>query len=70
MITGIVILLFIFVFLFDFKPILKNGEKKEKIVHGTIMVLSFTALILYSFDIYVPSPTIPIKNMIHILFGV
>lgn len=70
MLTGIVILLFVFVYLFDCKPVLKEGKKTEKIVHISIMSISFIVLILYSFGISVPSPTEPIKNVVSLLFGV
>lgn len=70
MLTGIVILLFVFVYLFDYKPVLKEGKKTEKIVHISIMSISFIVLILYSFGISVPSPTEPIKNVVSLLFGV
>lgn len=70
MLTGIVILLFVFVYLFNYKPVLKEGKKTEKIVHISIMSISFIVLILYSFGISVPSPTEPIKNVVSLLFGV
>lgn len=70
MLTGIVILLFVFFYLFDYKPVLKEGKKTEKIVHISIMSISFIVLILYSFGISVPSPTEPIKNVVSLLFGV
>ena len=70
MLTGIVILLFVFVYLFDYKPVLKEGKKTEKIVHISIMSISFIVLILYSFGISVPSPTEPIKNVVSLLWCV
>lgn len=70
MLTGIVILLFVFVYFFDYKPVFKNGEKNEKIVHVSIMAISFVILILYSIDITLPSPTEPIKNVVSFLFNV
>lgn len=70
MLTVIVILLFVFVYFFDYKPVFKNGKKNEKIVHVSIMAISFVILILFSIGITLPSPTEPIKNVINLLFDV
>lgn len=70
MLTGIVTLLFVFVYLFDYKPVIQKGKNAEKIVHISIMSISFIILILYSFGISVPTPTEPIKNVVSALFGV
>lgn len=70
MLPVIVVILFIFVYLFDYKPILKNGGIKEKILHGAILAISFSILILNSFGVSIPSPSEPIQKAIHAMFGI
>jgi protein-S-isoprenylcysteine O-methyltransferase Ste14 len=68
MLTTIVILLYVCVMLFDFLPSRKDRSKKESIVYFGILSVSFCVLLLYSFDIKVPGPSEPIRNVVETLF--
>lgn len=68
MLTAIVLILFLPAMYFDHMTVLKQAEKKEKIIHFSIMLVSFCVLILYSLDISVPSPAGPIINAIDAIF--
>jgi len=70
MLPLIIVLLFIFVYLFDYKPVLMDGNTKEKILHGSIMAISFCILMLHSLGVQIPSPTDSIEKMIHSIFGI
>ena len=68
MLTVIVILLYVFVILFDSIPSKKDRTKKGSIVYWTILTISFCVLLLYSLDIRVPGPSEPIRHIIEKLF--
>jgi len=68
MLATIVILLYVCVVLFDFIPSKKHRSKKESIVYCFLLSVSFCVLILYSFDIKVPGPSEPIRNVVEKLF--
>ena len=68
MITSIVITLFAVVFLVDYLPLLKRPGEKGKVVYGALMAVSLCVLLLYTFQIPVPSPAEPIRNAIDALF--
>jgi uncharacterized protein with PQ loop repeat len=72
MLTFIVLLLFAGVVAFDFVPQIKQagGSKKTSAVYIVFLIVSFTVLLLYSFGVEVPSPAVPIKNIVGALFGV
>lgn len=70
MLPFIIVILFIFVYLFDYKPVLKNGNTKEKILHGSIMAISFCILMLHSMGVSIPSPSDSIEKMIHAVLGI
>jgi hypothetical protein len=71
MLTVIVLLLFAAVIVFDFVPQAKQGAaKKDKAVYLAIIAVSFIVLLLYSFNITVPSPTGPIQSIVKSLFNV
>jgi hypothetical protein len=68
MLTAIVLFLFLFVILFDRLTLLKKTDKREKIIYYFLMSISFVILILYSFDISVPSPSSVIKDALDAIF--
>ncbi len=70
MLPTIIVVLFIIVYLFDYRPILKSGDIKEKILHGAILAISFSVLMLNSFGVSIPSPSEPIQKAIHAMFGI
>nr|WP_319487672.1 hypothetical protein [uncultured Caproiciproducens sp.] len=68
MLTFIVIILYLAVILFDFIPVIKSGDKKICWVYSVFMAVSFCVLILYTFDIMVPSPSGLIKHLVEIFY--
>ena len=68
MLTAIVILLYICVVLFDFLPSKKTRSKKESVIYCTLLFVSFSVLVLFTFDIRVPGPSEPIRNIVEKLF--
>lgn len=69
MLTTIVILLYVCVVLFDFLPSKKDQSIKDSLIYCILLSVSFIVLILFSFDIHVPGPTEPIKNIVEKLFN-
>ena len=68
MTTAIVVVLFAFILVKDIFPHWKSTEVKDKIIYCAFMLASFSVLILYTFNIPVPSPTDPIRNLIDAIF--
>ena len=65
----IIIILYLFVVLFDFLPMIRkkeNKKKKEVWVYAVIMVLSFCPLFLESCGVGIPPLYKPIEDVIHI----
>jgi len=65
-----VIVLYLLTVVLDLMPIIKSGKKKEYLVYLALLAVSFTVLVLYSFDIKVPGPTDLIINSIKGLFHI
>lgn len=70
MLTAIVVFLYAGTVAFDFLPKLKGQPKKNKIVYCALIGISFIVLILYSLGIMVPSPAVPIKNLVKSIFKI
>ncbi len=68
MLTFIVVILYVLVILLDFLPVLRAGQKKECWVYSVFLAVSFCVLLLYSLDVKVPSPSVPIKNLVEKIF--
>lgn len=68
MLTAIVILLFLPAMFLEHMTVLKQAEKKEKILYFSIMLVSFCVLILYSLKVSVPSPAGLIISTIDAIF--
>ncbi len=47
----------------------KNGSRREFWVSAVFLTAGFIILALASFDIYLPSPFIPVKWIIHTIFN-
>ncbi|MDP4093383.1 MAG: hypothetical protein Q8920_08485 [Bacillota bacterium] len=65
----IVILIYSVVFLYDFLPLYKQKEWKEFIVNACLGLVSFTIALLLSFNLKIPSPEAPIREIITSIFG-
>lgn len=59
---AIVLFFYAAVLLFDYIPMCKKKGKKENIIYGSFLVITFVVLLLYSFDIDLPSPSEPIRH--------
>lgn len=70
MMTLIVVLMYFFVFLFDFWPLAKNKKKNELWAYSIALIISFSILLLFTFDIVIPSPSKPIQNIVQTLFHI
>ena len=68
MLTAIVLSLFLPVTLYEWKATLKHADKKVKIIHTSIMLVSFCVLMLYSLDVSVPSPSDMITDVVEAIF--
>lgn len=68
MITGIVVVFFLAILALDLRPLWKNMNIKIRIVYCSLLLASFCVLVLYTINIPVPSPAIPIIKLIDALF--
>lgn len=64
MLTAMVVFLFVPAMIFEWKAGLKSAGAKVKILHFSIMLISFCVLLLYSFDISLPSPSNMIGDLV------
>ncbi|MEA4969438.1 MAG: hypothetical protein VB051_02795 [Candidatus Pelethousia sp.] len=68
MLTAIVLFLFLPVALYEWLVTLKHADKKVKIIHTSVMLVSFCVLMLYSLNVRVPSPTDMIMDVVESIF--
>lgn len=66
--TLIIMALYAGVILFHWIPLVKSKNKKEIWVSSVLTAVSFVILILYTFNIYVYSPSQLFESMIHAAF--
>jgi len=67
-ITAIVVVLFAVILVKDFMPYWKSTGIKDKIVYCALMLASFSMLILYTFNVLIPSPAEPIRDLVDAIF--
>ncbi len=70
MLTVMVLSLFLLGTLYECATVLKQAAKKVKILHLSIMLVSFCVLMLYSLNVPVPSPSGLIVRVIKAIFKV
>lgn len=68
MITFIVVVVLLIILVVDLMPKWNTMGMKEKIVYSSLMAISFGVLILYTFNVDIPSPTTPITKLLDTLF--
>ena len=68
MLTAIVLFLFLLVTLYEWTATLKHENKRVKIIHTSIMLVSFCVLMLYSLNVPVPSPSNMIADVLEAIF--
>ena len=68
MLISIILLLFALSILIDYATGLKRAKKKVKILHFTLMLISFCVLVLHSLDVRIPSPANWIVDTLEAIF--
>ena len=68
MIAVIVVVTFLAILAFDLLPEWSAFDTKGKIIYFALMLVSLSVLILYTMNVPVPSPTMPITKLIEALF--
>jgi hypothetical protein len=66
----ICILFYIIVFIFDIVPLIKARRKKTLLVYLPVFLLTLVINILFGLGVKIPSPMLPIKNAVSLIFGV
>ena len=64
MVTVIVLALYLSVVIWNFIPLVKKGDKKQSIVYGVFLSVSFCVLILHCYNIAVPGPSEAIRVVV------
>lgn len=64
MLIAMVLFLYVPAVLFEWFTVLRHAEKKLKILHSSMMLISFCALILYSLHVSLPSPNDMIMDVL------
>jgi hypothetical protein len=67
--TAIVFILYIVIIFIDVVPFMKKNKWKERIIYLSILLFTFTILMLDSLDITIPSPAVLIKYIINKTIG-
>ncbi len=68
MITIIVVVIFLAIIAADLLPKWNSMGTKDKVLYCVLMLISFSVLVLFTFDVKIPSPTKPITELIDALF--
>ena len=68
MLTAIVLFLFLLITPMECMTVLRHSAKKTKILHLSLMLISFGVLMLYTFNVSVPSPAEGITDVIEAIF--
>lgn len=70
MIATIIYSVLVIIFIFhDLVPLIKNKQWKTSILYSVIIVFSLSIIVLYAFNVKVPSPAKPIKNFVTKVFN-
>ena len=62
--TFIIVVLYFFVIIIDYRKTIKENNKKISIFYTVFLLLSFSILILKSIDVNIPSPSFVIQKII------
>lgn len=62
-----VIALFAGAIIFDYVPGRKSRKKKENLIYGTLLALSFVILFLFSVGVNIPSPAKGIEDVVKLI---
>lgn len=62
-------LIYIYFVIADLIPLYQNKRLKLAWTYSSILLISYTLLILIVLEVKIPSPAVPIKNVITAIFG-
>lgn len=65
----LVIAVYTLLVIYEFIPLYKQKLWRDLTVNAVLSLLSFTAAMLLSFKVAIPSPAVPIKELITSIFG-
>lgn len=61
--------IYIFFIIIDLIPLYQNKRWKSFWAYSSLLLISYTILLLIVLDVKIPSPAVPIKNAITAIFG-
>lgn len=61
--------LYLFVFIFDIVPQIRAKRKKSLAVYLPVYFFTLTVNVLYGLGVNIPSPAVPIKELVDKIFG-
>ena len=64
MVLIIILCIYLFAILCDFRSIITKRNRKVIAIYGVILIVTFSLLIIDSMGIRIPSPSVTIKNII------
>ena len=64
----IILILYFFIIIFNFLPVIKEKQKKEIWIYSAFLFVSFIVLVLNNFSVKLPSPTNMISDFIGSVF--
>ena len=62
--------LYLLIFAFDIVPLIKSKRKKSLTIYLPVFFLTLVINILFSLGVKIPSPAIPVKDVVSRIFGV
>ncbi len=65
----LIILGYLIIGVFEIVPLVKHKQIKELVVYSILFSFAFTLSLLLSLDVKIPSPAIPIENIIKSIIG-
>lgn len=66
---ALTVILYFFLFLFDIKPLYKKKLWGDFWVNTALAVISFTVAVLLCLKVKIPSPELPVRGLITLIFG-
>lgn len=64
MVLIIILCIYLFAILCDFRSIAMKKSKKVIIIYSVILTVTFSLMVIDSFGIEIPSPSVTIRNII------
>lgn len=64
MILFIIIIIYFLIIVFDYKGVIQKKSKKVFYIYSTILVVTFVIMVLDSYNVQLPSPSMIIEQVI------